>query len=112
MLDILKALAHGVGDMTYGDPDDADAVKAADVVRWAAAEIARLREERRWVPVGERLPTEQGEDVLTAIQFDDGSHDINLSWWNGECWIFYGAHVPGGPVTHWQPLPPGPVVEG
>ena len=45
MLDILKALAHGVGDMTYGDPDDADAVKAADVVRWAAAEIDRLREE-------------------------------------------------------------------
>jgi hypothetical protein len=46
MLDILKALAHGVGDMTYGDPDDVDAVKAADVVRWAAAEIARLRDER------------------------------------------------------------------
>jgi len=46
MLDILKALAHGVGDMTYGDPDDADAVKAADVVRWAVEEIDRLREER------------------------------------------------------------------
>ncbi len=46
MLDILKALAHGVGDMTYGDPDDADAVKAADVVQWAVEEIARLREER------------------------------------------------------------------
>jgi hypothetical protein len=46
MLDILKALAHGVGDMTYGDPDDADTVKAADVVRWAVEEIARLREER------------------------------------------------------------------
>ena len=45
MLDILKALAHGVGDMTYGDPDDADAVKAADVVRWAVEEIDRLREE-------------------------------------------------------------------
>jgi len=44
MLDILRALAHGVGDMTYGDPDDADAVKAADVVRWAVAEINRLRE--------------------------------------------------------------------
>jgi hypothetical protein len=45
MLDILKALAHGVGDMTYGDPDDADAVKAGDVVRWAVEEIAQLREE-------------------------------------------------------------------
>jgi hypothetical protein len=44
MLDILKALAHGVGNMTYGDPDDADAVNAADVIRWAAAEIERLRE--------------------------------------------------------------------
>jgi hypothetical protein len=45
MLDILKALAHGVGGMTYGDPDDADAIKAADVVRWAVEEITRLREE-------------------------------------------------------------------
>jgi hypothetical protein len=75
-------------------------------------EITRLREERRWVPVGERLPLVQGEDVLTAIQFDDGSHDINLSWWNGECWMFYGAHVPGGPCTHWMPLPPGPEGHG
>jgi hypothetical protein len=73
-----------------------------------ATRLAELVEERRWISVGERLPTAQGEDVLTAIQFDDGSHDINLSWWNGECWMFYGAHVPGGPVTHWQPLPPGP----
>ena len=52
MLDILRSLAQGVGNMTYGDPDNADAVKAADVVRWAADEIDRLREERRrWCTV-------------------------------------------------------------
>lgn len=73
-----------------------------------ATRLLELVEERRWVPVGERLPQMQGEDVLAAIQFDDGSHDIRLSWWNGKCWMFYAAHVSRGPVTHWQPLPPGP----
>lgn len=88
--------------------DAADGAADFDEVSTLRAKIDRLREERRWIPVGEMLPLVQGEDVLTAIQFDDGSHDINLSWWNGECWMFYGAHVPGGPVTHWMPLPPGP----
>ncbi len=36
----------------------------ADVAEIAAAEIARLREERRWVPVGERLP-----EVWTEVLF-------------------------------------------
>jgi len=50
MLEILKALVHGVGNMIYGDPEDDDAVSAADVVRWAVVEIERLREEQK--PVG------------------------------------------------------------
>jgi hypothetical protein len=44
MLEILKALAHGVGNMTYCEPEATDAVSAADVIRWAVAEIERLRE--------------------------------------------------------------------
>jgi hypothetical protein len=44
MIEILRSLAHGVGNMTYGEPDATDAVSAADVVRWAVAEIELLRE--------------------------------------------------------------------
>ncbi len=73
------------------------------------AEIARLREERRWVPVGERLPTVQGDDVLTALgPWDDGGYSISRGWWNGECWMSYGSDRDMPPVAFWQPLPPGP----
>ena len=51
MLDLLRDLPAALGDLGHGDPDEPGRVLAADVVRWAATEIARLREERRWVPV-------------------------------------------------------------
>jgi len=105
MLEILKALAHGVGDMTYGDPDDADAVKAVDVVRWAVAEIARLREERRWIPVGERLP----EDNVAVLCWVDGC-GAEMVWREKGQWFLSFAWYPISDSTyaHWQPLPPGP----
>ena len=78
-----------------------------------ADEIARLREERRWVPVGERLP-EEGVEVL---------------WWCGELGqdmgvyvgakkgllIEWGSHewvIDSECFTHWMPLPPGPEAAG
>ena len=76
------------------------------------AEIARLREERRWVPVGKRLPTVQGDDVLTLSFFSDGSPLICLGWHNGREWMQYHGRGPGLPVTYWQPLPPGPEAAG
>jgi hypothetical protein len=105
MLDILKALAHGVGDMTYGDPDDADAVKAADVVRWAVEEIARLREERRWVPVGERLPA----DNVAVLCCGDGV-GAEMVWRENGQWrlSWVGTPISDSTYTHWMPLPPGP----
>ena len=47
MLDLLRDLPAALGDLGHGDPDEPGRVLAADVVRWAAPEIARLREERR-----------------------------------------------------------------
>ena len=85
----------------------------ADMVELAAAEVARLREERRWVPVGERLPTVQGDDVLTARgPWEDGGYSIVRGWWNGECWMFYGSDRDSPPVAFWMPLPPGPEANG
>ena len=65
-------------------------------MRKAADEIERLRAERRWIPVTERLPPEEtrviaydGEDVFESEYFCD-------DWeWNAD-------------VSHWMPLPPPP----
>ena len=74
-----------------------------------ATRMAELVEERRWVPVGEKLPTVQGDDVLTARgPWEDGGYSIVIGWWNGECWMFYGSDMDSPPVAFWQPLPPEP----
>ena len=85
----------------------------ANLYKMTAAEIRRLREERRWIPVGERLPTVQGDDVLTARgPWEDGGYSIVRGWWNGECWMFYGSDRDSPPVAFWMPLPPGPEANG
>ena len=80
----------------------------APVLSAALAEIAArletLVEERRWVPVGERLPKE-GVEVLCLIRPDVvcvgyQTRDFGQVVWNDEGVLFR--------PTHWQPLPPGP----
>ena len=66
------------------------------------AEIARLREERRWIPVVERLP--EGEEwVDTAGKWGD-----SVGWHESSGW----QNVEGDPfpsdVTHWRKRGPGP----
>ena len=84
----------------------------ADMVELAAAEIARLREERRWVPVGERLP-EEGVEALWWCNSDDqdrgvyvGKRDRSLIVWGSHEWFI------DADFTHWMPLPPGPEANG
>lgn len=60
------------------------------------AEIDRLREAQRWIPVGERLPEEYGAYI----------------GWNGEMYIGFtfgdwSTQCPEG-VTHWKMLPQTP----
>jgi hypothetical protein len=80
----------------------------------AAKEIARLRKERRWVPVEERLP-EIGTDVLAMGS--EGVFQAYLTLWGEsprwEALVLdvHGCGCCGGEsasVTHWMPLPPGP----
>jgi len=71
------------------------------------AEIYRLREERRWVSVGERLPGD-GHIVFAT----DGSHVDELRYFAGFGFECLGGDDPPWVVTHWQPLPPGPEGEG
>ena len=72
----------------------------------AADRMERLVEERRWVPVGERLP-EEGVFVLWHTRWNhwpitDGKRDGNTVDFGGD------LNAPLEDVTHWMPLPPGP----
>ena len=74
-----------------------------DEIAKLRSEITRLREERRWVPVGERLPL-NSRAVIANVPSAYGPQEASFrdgKWYDG-----FG--VTRHPVTHWQPLPPGP----
>ena len=75
----------------------------ADMVELAAAEIARLREERRWVPVGERLPDGDEEWVDIAGAWGDC-----VGWWDTVEWHNVLDDPCPGEVTHWKKRTSGP----
>ena len=64
-------------------------------------ENARLKEERRWIPVSERLPKEK-QSVLALDRTGTAYH-----WEYSKCLsnIFVGYY------THWMPLPEPPEVK-
>jgi hypothetical protein len=68
----------------------------------AADRLAELVEERRWVPVGERLP-EAGSLVLAFINGE--AMEATFCGGGGRAWQ---TDRGGFSATHWQPLPPGP----
>ncbi len=82
----------------------------ADMVELAAAEIARLREERRWVSVGERLP----EDNVGVLAWGPCNGGAEMVWREHGKWhlSFVGTYIPDSTYTHWMPLPPGPEGDG
>ena len=103
------------GDCTFHADAPGDAA-TFDEVSALRAEIARLREERRWVPVGERLPKDNdlvltvgkgGWIVIGDMTKSCGWQSIHCDNETGEPWI-----SDPGDVTHWMPLPPGPEGDG
>jgi hypothetical protein len=90
-------------------PDD----EAGSIVSHAesmAMEIARLREERRWVPVGERLP----EDNVGVLAWGPCNGGAEMVWREHGTWhlSFVGTYIQDSTYTHWMPLPPGPEGDG
>lgn len=72
-----------------------------------AVAAIREQEERRWIPVAERLP-EHGYVVLCFMKF--GEQRI-LQWDNvSSLWLCYGHgdDWQKADVTHWMPLPEPP----
>lgn len=58
------------------------------------AEVERLREERRWIPVEERLPPNTGTYLIVSVR--DG---VRLARWTWMGWLN------DDDATHWMPLP-------
>lgn len=83
-----------------------------DLIREAAAEIDRLREERRWVTVGERLPpVGRDEKVLVAWRYEDERNEalVVSEAWHLRLGLFIDKEEFEFPsVKFWQPMPPGP----
>ncbi len=91
----------------------------ADMVELACDEIARLREERRWVSVGERLP----EIDVPVLVRQQGCEYHAIGWREHRphyivpetIWTLGDELDKGYPpekITHWMPLPPGPEGDG
>jgi hypothetical protein len=74
----------------------------------AADRLAELVEERRWVPVAERLP-EEGVEVLCLIQPECACVGYQTRVFGQVVWNDEGALFR---PTHWMPLPPGPEANG
>ena len=66
------------------------------------AENNRLREERRWISVGERLP---GDEEWVEMA---GPWGEDIGYFDGEQWLNTQSEVADYPVTHWRKRTPGP----
>ena len=83
------------------------------------AELLKLREENRWIPVGERLPELDSEDfihetvpVVEVLVMIGGATKPATLFFNGDTFFDLkedGEFIPYR-VTHWKPMPKGPEV--
>jgi len=75
----------------------------------AAQRLEEFVEERRWVPVSERLPA----DNVAVLCCGDGI-GAEMVWREQGKWhlSFVGSYISDSTYTHWMPLPPGPEGDG
>lgn len=85
-----------------------------DLIRDLREEIRVLREERRWIPVGERLPKKFERQLIydpTIPNFPRTNTHVVIGHFRGLDHLISPWHCPDGRgPTHWMPLPPGPEV--
>ena len=75
--------------------------------------VAALREleERRWIPVAERLPEKNKEVVGWYKDNPFSPFRYGIVSWNGHGWVFTYAQRYVDAVTYWMPLPEPPKEE-
>lgn len=67
------------------------------------------QEQRRWIPVTERLPERKGRYLCVKRIGKSGSAYIQIM--NGDSYGFSMEHIYTDDVTHWMPLPEPPKEE-
>ena len=81
----------------------------------ADARIAELEAAQRFIPVDERLPSdeEEGSLVWTNNGSDCNSYNYDIGFHHEKFgWLLSTEWEHGDPtVTHWMPLPPPPVTD-
>lgn len=73
------------------------------------AELAKLREENRWIPVEERLPDKDGVyEVWKNVKHPHLGQQFDKAQFHNGSWHGNGGRWTN--VTHWKPMPKGPEV--
>lgn len=73
------------------------------MMQTVCAEVARLREATRWIPVSERLPEKLGRYICRVASKKEKHSSVYEVWFYGKEWDTFEWEV-----THWQPLPEPP----
>ena len=82
------------------------------------AELAKLREENRWIPAEERLPDEeyaaalaQGDEDVMVIAMIRGGDVATALRYDGDIGVFFtvdDVELIAYTVSHWKPMPKRP----
>ena len=91
---------YGIMDITLGE--------FYQIIKKKDAEIARLREQVRWIPVEERLPEE--EVYYLTMKKEITGCDYKTAWFHKGIKMFEKDEYWFMP-THWMPLPEPPEEE-
>ena len=79
---------------------------AADAMEIQQKRIAELEEQRRWIPVTERLPDKDGFYIVVMNGDIWGEPDV---WSSTACGFYDGRwDEDGATISHWMPLPEPP----
>jgi hypothetical protein len=102
-----KSCGGGVCEICGGCVNEGECACKQNEIDQLRAEVERLREAQRWIPVGERLP-EKDKPIL-LIEVDYG---VNIGKrWDEKYYFGYNEDGIGsmwGEATHWMPLPEPP----
>lgn len=72
-----------------------------------AIEAIREQEQRRWIPVTERLP-EEFISVIVSIPSEHPLPTVKEAYMANGCWVTKMAIFPSNDITHWMPMPEPP----
>ncbi|MHB8961982.1 MAG: hypothetical protein ACYC5K_02395 [Saccharofermentanales bacterium] len=88
------------------DPDEFVSIKLGDL-RKLEAELAALREQTRWIPIGERLPSIPFYDRYAVLC--SGDYLVATFFAGTDEWRYRGQTIYG--VSHWMTIPESPEVD-